>query len=87
MRTPAARLLARTGLSLPVASASIIADVTIETLTQAVFTLIGLALLFTLADADGDVGRWAALGLVIAVAFAALTVFAQRWGGGGKPTA
>jgi putative membrane protein len=65
---------------LPVAGASIIADVTIETLTQAVFTLIGLALLFTLAE-PGDVAHWAALGLVIAVAFAALAVFAQRWGG------
>ena len=76
----AARLLTRDGLRLPVAGASIIADVTIETLTQAVFTLIGLALIFTLADA-GDVGHWAALGFAIAVAFAALAVFAQRWGG------
>jgi putative membrane protein len=76
----AARLLTREGLRLPVAGASIIADVTIETLTQAVFTLLGLALIFTLVQA-GDVGHWAALGFAIAVAFAALAVFAQRWGG------
>jgi len=76
----AARLLAGTRLSIPVAGASIIADVTIETLTQAVFTLIGLALLFGLAK-GGDVAHWAELGLAIAAAFAALAVFAQRWGG------
>lgn len=76
----AARLLTHQGLALPVAGASIIADVTIETLTQAVFTLIGLALLFALAD-PGDIAHWAALGLVVAVVFAALAVFAQRWGG------
>lgn len=76
----AARILARHGLDLPVAGASIIADVTIETLTQAVFTLIGLALIFTLAE-PGDVAHWAALGLAIAIMFASLAVFAQRWGG------
>jgi putative membrane protein len=76
----AARLLTRYGLHLPEAGASIIADVTIETLTQAVFTLIGLALIFTLAE-PGDIAHWAALGFAIAVVFAALAVFAQRWGG------
>jgi putative membrane protein len=76
----AARILARRGMPLPSAGASIIADVTIETLTQAVFTLIGLALVFMLAE-PGDVAHWAALGLVVAVVFAALAVFAQRWGG------
>ncbi len=76
----AARLLAGRGVTLAVSGASIIADVTIETLTQAVFTLIGLALIFTLAE-PGDVAHWAALGFAIAVAFAFLAVFAQRWGG------
>ena len=76
----AARLLIRDELSLPVAGASIIADVTIETLTQAVFTIMGLALIFTLVE-PGDVMRWALLGLAIALAFGALAVFAQRWGG------
>jgi putative membrane protein len=76
----AARLLTRDALTLPIAGASIIADVTIETLTQAVFTLIGLSLIFTLAE-PGDVAQWAALGFVIAIVFAALAVFAQRWGG------
>ena len=76
----AARLLTRPRLGLPVAGASIIADVTVETLTQAVFTLIGLALIFALAD-PGDVAHWAALGFAIAVVFAALAVFVQRWGG------
>ena len=76
----AARLMAQKDLPLPVVGASIIADVTVETLTQAVFTLMGLALLFTLAE-PGDVAHWAALGFAIAVAVAALAVFAQRWGG------
>ncbi len=76
----AARLLTRRTLTLPTVGASVIADVTVETLTQAVFTLIGLALLYMLAE-PGDVLRWAALGFVIAVAFAALAVFAQRLGG------
>jgi putative membrane protein len=75
-----ARLLAQKNIGLPIASASIIADVTIETLTQAVFTLIGLALIFTLAD-PGDAGQWAALGFAIALVFASLAVLAQRWGG------
>jgi len=76
----AGRLLARDRISLPVAGASIIADLTIETLTQALFTLIGLALIFALAD-PGDVGRWAGLGFGMALFLAGLAVFAQRWGG------
>jgi putative membrane protein len=76
----AARLLARQGLALPVAGASIIADVTIETLAQLVFTLLGLALIFTLTE-PGDASHWAALGFVIAMVLAFLAVFAQRWGG------
>jgi putative membrane protein len=76
----AARLLARQGVALPFAGASIIADVTVETLAQLVFTLLGLALIFTLAD-PGDAAHWAALGFVIAMVLAFLAVFAQRWGG------
>jgi putative membrane protein len=76
----AARLLARQGVALPVAGASIIADVTIETLAQLVFTLLGLALIFTLTE-PGDAANWAALGFVIAMVLAFLAVFAQRWGG------
>jgi putative membrane protein len=76
----ASRLLTITGITLPMAGATIIADVTIETLTQALFTLIGLGLIFVLAN-PGDVAHWAALGFAVAVLFAALAVFAQRWGG------
>jgi putative membrane protein len=76
----AARILAKTRLSLPAAGASIIADLTIETLTQALFTLIGLGLIFALAD-PGDVGRWAALGFGLAMLIAAGAVIAQRLGG------
>jgi putative membrane protein len=76
----AARLLSTAGIALPVAGASIIADVTIETLTQAVFTLIGLALIFLLAN-PGDIAHWAVLGFAVALLFAGLAVFAQRWGG------
>jgi putative membrane protein len=76
----ASRLLAITGIPLPDSGASIIADVTVETLTQALFTLIGIALIFVLAD-PGDVAHWAILGFAMAVLFAALAVFAQRLGG------
>jgi putative membrane protein len=76
----AGRLLGHGRISLPVAGASIIADLTIETLSQALFTLIGLALIFALAD-PGDVGRWAGLGFGMALFLAGLAVFAQRWGG------
>jgi putative membrane protein len=76
----AGRLLAAESTSLPVAGASIIADLTIETLTQALFTLVGLGLIFALAD-PGDVGRWAGLGFGMALLLAALAVLAQRWGG------
>ena len=69
----AARLLAQRSVSAPVAGASVIADITIETLTQAVFTLIGLALLLVLAE-PGDVLRWAAIGLGAAAIFAGLAV-------------
>jgi putative membrane protein len=75
-----ARLLAQRTVTAPVAGASVIADVTIETLTQAVFTLIGLGLLLVLAD-PGDVLRWAAIGLGAAAIFAGLAVSAQRLGG------
>ena len=76
----ASRLLSTAGLPLPDSGASIIADVTVETLTQALFTLIGIALIFLLADA-GDVAHWAILGFAIACLFAALAVLAQRLGG------
>jgi putative membrane protein len=76
----AGRLMAADRLTLPVAGASIIADLTIESLTQALFTLIGLGLIFVLTD-PGDVGRWAAFGFGMALLLAAVAVFAQRWGG------
>ena len=76
----AARLLAQRSVTAPIAGASVIADITIETLTQAVFTLIGLALLLVLAE-PGDVLRWAAIGLGAAAIFAGLAVSAQRLGG------
>ena len=76
----ASRLLTLYGIALPAAGASIIADVTIETLTQALFTLIGLALIFVLAD-PGDIGRWAGLGVAIALMLAGVVVIVQRWGG------
>ena len=49
-------------------------------MAQALFTLIGLGLIFALAE-PGDVGRWAALGLGMAAFLAGLAVFAQRAGG------
>jgi putative membrane protein len=76
----AGRLMAADRLTLPVAGASIIADLTIESLTQALFTLIGLGLIFVLTD-PGDVGRWAGFGFGMALLLAAVAVFAQRWGG------
>jgi len=76
----ASRLLTINAIPLPVAGASIIADVTIETLTQAVFTLVGLALIFVLAN-PGDIAHWAVLGFAIALLLAGIVVFVQRWGG------
>jgi putative membrane protein len=76
----AARLLAQRSVTAPIAGASVIADITIETLTQAIFTLIGLALLLLLAD-PGDELRWAAIGLGAAAVFAGLAILAQRLGG------
>jgi putative membrane protein len=76
----AGRLLAAERMSLPAAGASIIADLTIEILTQALFTLIGLGLIFALAD-PGDVGRWAGLAFGMALLLGTVVVFAQRWGG------
>jgi putative membrane protein len=75
-----ARLLVGHGTTLPTAGASVIADLTIETLTQAIFTLIGLALLLALTD-PGDVLHWAVIGFGVAVFLAALAIFVQRWGG------
>jgi putative membrane protein len=76
----ASRLLTIDRVPLPSGGATIIADVTIETLTQALFTLIGLALIFLLTD-PGNVGRWAMLGFGVALLLAGIVVFVQRWGG------
>ena len=72
------RLLAQAGVPLPRAAASVIADVTVELLTQVAFLLVGLALLAT--RADGVAWRhWLAALLAGGVA-TALLVSAQRFG-------
>jgi putative membrane protein len=60
------------------AVASVLVDVTIEFLTQIVFTAIGLCLL--LFKGGGDMVRWGFLGLLISVAAAAGFLIAQRKG-------
>ena len=82
----AARLLARLGVSAPLAGASIVVDVTLELLTQVGFLAAGLLALATLpggspAQQAGAAGWTATAWLLPAVGgMAALLVLAQRFG-------
>ena len=52
----AARLLQRRGMALPEAIAATIADLTLEVITQILFTLLGLALLLETVGGHGVAG-------------------------------
>ncbi len=73
-----ANLLARGGLSLADAGASVIVDVTVEFLTQVAFLLIGIAVLAAAATAGAWQG-WLGAALLTA-ALAGALVLAQRFG-------
>jgi putative membrane protein len=74
-----ARLLALRGTSLPHAAASVIVDVTVEVLTQLLFTALGLALLLS-AGGEPAIVRWVILGLVAALPAVTGFVLIQRYG-------
>ena len=73
-----AQLLARSGLPLPEAAASVVVDVTIEFVTQLAFLLLGLAALAAVAP-DGTGARWASAALLLA-GLAGAMLAAQRFG-------
>lgn len=74
-----ARLLTLQGASGSVAGASVVVDLTLEVLTQFVFTVLGLALLVESGQYNGAV-RALVIGLVIAMPMLFGFVLAQRWG-------
>jgi putative membrane protein len=74
-----ARVLALYGAGASVAGASVVVDLTLEVLTQFVFTVLGLALLVGSVQYNGTV-RALAIGLLIAMPMLLGFVLAQRWG-------
>lgn len=73
-----ARMLVFAGLRPPQAGASVLVDMTLEFLTQILFTMIGLGVL--LAHGGGDLAAPAAAGVAVAVFAGAGFLLAQRWG-------
>jgi len=74
-----ARVLTFYGASPALGGASVVVDLTLEVLTQFVFTLLGLAFLVGSGRYDGTV-RALAIGLVTVVPMLLGFVLAQRWG-------
>jgi putative membrane protein len=74
-----ARLLALRGVPLRVAGAAVTVDLTLEMLSQVVFTLLGLGLLL-LDPAGMAATHWIVVGIVVALGVAAAFVAAQRLG-------
>lgn len=75
----AARLMAFRGIRIGTAAASVTVDLTMEMVTQILFTLAGLGLL-VMAPHDAAVTGWVVGGLVTAVLAAAGFIIAQRLG-------
>jgi putative membrane protein len=73
-----ARILTFHGSRAPAAGASILVDITLEILSQILFTVLGLAIL--LADGDRGLAEWAAVGLAVASCAVGGFLLAQRWG-------
>lgn len=73
-----ARILTFHGSRAPAAGASIVADITLEVLSQLLFTLLGLALL--LADGGRGLTEWVVIGLGAASVAVGGILLAQRWG-------
>jgi putative membrane protein len=74
-----ARLLTFRGASACLGGASVVVDLTLEILTQLVFTLLGVGLLVGSGHYDGNV-RGLAVGLVVVLPLLLGFVLAQRWG-------
>jgi putative membrane protein len=77
-----AQLLARTGLKLGLAAASVVVDVTLEFLSQILFLVLGLVLWTAVAPAGGEIpswGSWISIGALAAAAACAL-IAAQTFG-------
>jgi putative membrane protein len=74
-----ARLLTFGGASASLGGASVVVDLTLEVLTQFVFTLLGLGLLVGSGHYDATV-RAVAVGVVIVLPLLSGFVLAQRWG-------
>ncbi len=79
-----ARLLHRRGVPLPAAVAGSVGDVAAGMLTQAAFTLIGLALLVALSGLSVQ-AEWLIALTAAALAGGALLAGAVRWGWAGRP--
>ncbi len=73
-----ARILTFHGSRAPSAGASVLVDLTLEFLTQIVFTVIGLG--FLLAGGGGEMASWVVAGLAVALVAAIGFLLAQRWG-------
>ena len=76
----AARLLRQRGVPLPVAGASVTVDLTMEMMSQIVFTLLGLALLIPTLS-EPQVVPWVIGAVALAASIAALFIAVQRLGG------
>lgn len=74
-----ARILALRGAAPTNAAASVIGDLTVETLSQLIFTILGLALL-ALLGLGGDLLDWLIVGVAVAAVLVAGFVLAQRYG-------
>ncbi len=74
-----ARILTLRGANPSIAAASLIVDLTLEVITQVVFTLMGLSALM-IVHGNSDLVRWAAIGLAVGALGAAGFVLAQRFG-------
>ena len=73
-----ARILTFHGSRAHLAGASVLVDMTLEFLTQIVFTAVGLGLLLVVGA--GAMMSWVVVGLVVATIAAIGFLFAQRWG-------
>ena len=74
-----ARVLTIRGASARLATASTVVDLTLEVITQLIFTLLGLGLL-ALIGSDPEIVRWALIGVAVALPIVAGFVLAQRYG-------
>ncbi|HXP96296.1 MAG TPA: lysylphosphatidylglycerol synthase domain-containing protein, partial [Telmatospirillum sp.] len=74
-----ARLMALNGVPLSAAGASVTVDLTLEMLSQAIFTLLGLGLLLIDLQ-DMQIVRWVLLGSLAALGVIAIFVLSQRFG-------